>query len=120
MSLEGLLDHTARIWRPVVSLGVVREEIRTFIPVALADCTVRRPSARVADAGGGLVSQGERVVYFEPEVILEPRDIIELTSGPDSPGLFEVDAPVTRPRGHHIEATCRLWLGKLPPLEEGS
>ena len=110
-----LLNHRARIWRASVSLGPLREEIRALLPVGLPiRCTLRRPSARVSDSGAGLIPQGERVLYCNPGENVEPRDILELLEGPEAPALLEIDSPITRPRGHHIEMTARLWLGELP------
>ena len=109
-----LLNHRARIWRASVSLGDLREEIRIWAVVGQPiRCTLRRPAARLVDQGGGLASMGERVLYANPDEDLEPRDVLELIEGPDTGGRFEIDAPITRPRGHHIEATCRLFLGVL-------
>lgn len=114
MILATFLDHDAQIWRPTVTLGPRREEVRSYAKLGgEVRAGIRRPTARVGDAGPGLAPIGERVFYFQPEVDVEPRDIIELLSGPDAPGTWEVDSPPTRPRGHHVELTTRHWLGVL-------
>jgi hypothetical protein len=109
-----LLDHRVQVWRRTTTLGDLREEIRAWAKVCQPiRCAVNRPSASLSDAGAGLAPEGLRRVYANPDEDVEPRDVLQFVTGPDAPGTFEVDAPVTRPRGHHLEATCRLWKGKL-------
>ena len=115
VSFAGLLDHTARIWRRSVAPGRLREDVVTYTAQdELAACTVRRPRAPISDIGPGFAPSGERVVYLLPGEDLLERDVIELVTGPDAGGTFEVNGPVTRPRGHHIEARCSVWHGDLP------
>lgn len=113
VSIAHLLDHSVRIHRPTITRGAVQEELTTYTAGALTPAGVRRPRARYGDAGPGTGPIGERVVYFDAGVDVLARDVIELVSGPDAPGLFEVDAPPTSPRGHHIECTCRHFVGRL-------
>lgn len=112
--ISHLLDHTATVWRATVTHGAVREEIRTLAQVGdTIRCAVRRPRALLGDAGKGLAPIGERVIYCDPEVDVAERDVIRLETGPDT-GTFEVDGPVTRPRGHHVELRCRHYVGAVP------
>lgn len=108
-----LLDHTGTIFRPTVTYGAVREEIRTLVEVGSVRCAVRRPRALLGDTGAGVGPIGERVIYMDPEVDVAERDVIRLDTGPDT-GTFEVDGPPTRPRGHHVELRCRHWVGEIP------
>jgi hypothetical protein len=114
-NLGSFLDHQATIYRATITKGRSGEEIRTLVAVATeVPISVRRPSARIGNRGPGLGAIGERVIYTESDVDLAERDVVQLTSGPDAGALVEIDSPPTRPRGHHLEATGRLWAGKLP------
>jgi hypothetical protein len=107
------LDHTATIWRRTTTLGALREEVRSWVQVGSSvKCGVRRPTARIGDAGSGLAAIGERVIYLDIGVDVAERDVVRLDSGPDT-GMFEVDGPVTSPRGHHIELRTRHFTGVL-------
>jgi hypothetical protein len=113
VTIRHLLDHTATIWRRTTTTGELREEVRTWSQVGSpVPCGVRRPTARIGLAGGGLAAIGERIIYLDAGVDVAERDVIQLDSGPDT-GTFEVDGPVTSPRGHHIELRTRHWVGDL-------
>jgi hypothetical protein len=120
MSFSSLLDHTARVWRPTSAKGQLREEVRTHSVVGIFPCTKKRPSARIGDVGPGMAPIGETSIYMEAGADVLERDVIQLLTGPDAPDTFEIDAPPTRPRGHHIELTCQYFLGILPAVPEES
>jgi hypothetical protein len=116
MSFASLLDHQARVWRLDETLGDHRETVHDRAPVYdSVPCTLKRMRAVLSDAGPGLVPSGERTVYFLPAVTLEQRDVVELISGPDAPATLEVESS-SKPRGHHVEARCTEFHGKLPEL----
>lgn len=112
-----LFDHTARQWRPVEVLGPLRERAEDPGIVATFECAVNRPTARLGDPGPGLTNVGERMLYAETSVDLWPRDLIELTAGPEAGLVIEVDEQPTNVRGHHLEARCRIFSGTLPESE---
>ncbi len=117
MSFSSLLDHTARIWRRTVTMGPnLREEIVEYVPLAIARCAKKRPEARLIDTGPGLAGEGIRKVYMEAAEDAIERDVLEFLTGPDAPETLEIDSPPTRPRGHHLELTCRLFTGRLPEV----
>lgn len=113
-SITSLLDHTARIHRPAQFSATLGSLNQAHVLVASAvPCAVRRPQAIVVDVGPGLSPAGERDIYFELGVDLLTLDVIELVTGPDAPGTWEVNGPPTRPRDHHVEARCRHFSGTL-------
>jgi len=117
MSFSSLLDHTARIWRRTVTKGPnLREEVVDYVPLTVVACTKKRPEARLIDIGPGLASEGIRTVYMEAAEDAIERDVLEFLTGPDVPETLEIDSPPTRPRGHHLELTCRLFTGQLPEV----
>ena len=116
MSFHSLLDHTARIWRRMESLGTYRETVASYeVVYALVPCTLRRKQALLADSGPGLVDVGQRTVYFLPTVTLEERDLVELVTGPDAPDWLEVESR-SKPRGHHVEAKTSEYHGETPEI----
>lgn len=119
MSILHLLDHGATLWRPQVALGDLKQAVTTYVEVGTLRVGVRRRRAPLADPGPGLTPTGSRVVYAMPEVDVRNRDVFQLTSGPESGERLEVDDH-NRPRGHHLEAECRLWAGRLPVDEVAS
>lgn len=108
-----LFDHTARHWRPVKALGTLREELTTWQDVGEFACAVNRPTARLGNPGPGLTTIGERILYTEVTVDLRPRDVIELTAGPETGRLLEVDEEPTNVRDHHLEARTRIFSGTI-------
>jgi len=117
LSFKGLLDHTARIWRRSESLGTYRETVASWeVVYASVPCTLKRKFSVLVNPGPGMVDSGERRVYFLPGVALEERDLVELTSGPDSPDWLEVESE-SKPRGHHVEARCVEYRGSTPEVE---
>ncbi len=113
-----MFDHEVAIWRPTVTYGDLKEEIRTFVQILAAPGTpnaiVNRPKAPTLDTGPGLTPVGTRRLYMAPATEVLVRDLIELVEGPDAGMILEVDEPPTRPRGHHVQLDCRLFNGKLP------
>lgn len=118
MSLVDLFDHEVAIWRPTVTLGPLREEIRTYTAVLVApglpNAVINRPAAPLADSGPGLTPTGTRRIYMRPTTEVRLRDLLEIVSGPDEGMIIEVDEPPTRPRGHHVQIDGRVWSGQLP------
>lgn len=122
MSIGHLLDHTARVWRPVESLGSRRETVRTYvvhIEAIAAACTRKRGMISQSLPSGGTVVVGNRMLYTDIPADIRERDIVELLSGSYAPARLEIES-VSRPRDHHLEATATQWHGQLPPIVEGS
>lgn len=117
--ISGMLDHTARLWRPSKNFGELRERRDTLIPVVTFPCAVNRPSARLGNTGPGLQNVGERDVYTEPTVDLRARDVLELLTGPEAGKKVEIDEDPTNVRGHHLEARARITVVVLPSEEGG-
>lgn len=115
--IERLFDHVARQWRPTQVLGALREQVDTLAVVGSFPCAINRPSARLGDPGPGLTTIGERNVYTTTDVDLRPRDVLEITSGPETGRRIEIDEEPTNVRGHHKEARARIWAGELPDEE---
>lgn len=113
MGIKHLLNHTASVWRPVETEGAMRSVQKVYTKISTVRVAVRRPATSMGEAGPGLTPTGERVIYSIPGWDIQPFDVLELTSGPDSPGRWEVDEPPTRPRGHHMEIRCRAYAGDL-------
>lgn len=114
MGIRHLLNHVAEVWRPTEGVGALRAVERSWVKVSTMRAAVRRPTTLLADQGPGLSPAGERIIYAVPGWDIRPRDVVKITDGPDAPGLWEVDAPPTRPRGHHMEIRCRAFSGVLP------
>lgn len=115
MSIAHLLDHTATVYRPADTLGALRTNIRGYAAVASGvEMGVRRPAALYAEIGPGVGPLGQRIIYADVGLDVAARDVIDLITGPDAPGRWEVDEQPTSPRGHHIELRCRAFTGKLP------
>jgi hypothetical protein len=112
-TVDHLLDHTARQWRPAELAGTLGSRSASHVLVGVVACAVKRPQALLLDAGPGLTPTGERVLYLKPTEEVLTLDVFELVSGPDT-GAWEVNGPPTTPRGHHIEARARHFSGQLP------
>lgn len=117
-AIDHMLDHTVRVWRPVVSKDDYGAESSDYQLVASLNAAVNRSSAPVADIGPGFAPTGTRRVYLRPDAQVQPRDVVELVTGPDAPGTWEVDEPPTHPRGHHTQVDCIAWHGVLPTVVE--
>lgn len=114
-SIERLFDHTLRVWRPAPSQDSVGFEKRVYaIAHQELGAVVNRSGGAQADIGPSMQTVGTRRLYMLPGVDIRPRDVLELLSGPDAPGTWEVDKPLTEPRGHHAQVDCILWNGRLP------
>lgn len=112
-TIDHLLDHTARLWRPTETLGTLKSKVTTYVADAdLVPCAVQRPTAVMTDIGPGLASSGERTIYFRATETLAPLVVVELVTGPDT-GNWEIDGPPTSLRGHHIQTRCRAFNGQL-------
>lgn len=125
-SLAHLFDHQVRVWRADVVAGTLAAERRIYavlIEPADVNAAVQRPRARLSPPlgglGAGLAVIGERVIYMLASEDVRERDVIQIISGPElaaTPATWEVDAPPTRPRGHHLELICKAFHGALPAV----
>lgn len=118
-SIERLFDHTLRVWRPAPSQDSVGFEKRVYsIAAPSLGCVLNRSSAPVVDVGPGMMPSGSRRFYLAPDADVRARDVLELLSGSDAPGNWEINEPPSRPGGHHTQVDCVPWNGALP--EAGS
>ena len=107
-------DTTVRIWRPTSSQDAMGVEVRTLAPIGTAIAVVNRPTAPTGQVAGGLAPIGTERLYFDPDVDVRERDVLEFVAGPDVGRRLEVDEPPTRPQGEHLQVDTILWHGTLP------
>lgn len=112
--IDGILDHTATVWRKSEALGSMRQPSGAFVAVGSIPCAVNRPTARLGNEGPGLAPIGERDLYTRLDSGIQQRDVIQFTAGPETGLTIEVDEQPTNIRGHHLESKCRIWKGTLP------
>lgn len=121
MSLRGLFNHRAEVWRPVESRGFAAEVRETLEPVsrpksgfnmAIVPAAGRMRGLTTTDIGPGETSRGTVEVYLPKGMDVEDRDILNVVAGPEAPATYRVVA-MCRPRGHHVEATVEPWVGEL-------
>lgn len=110
-------DSLVRIWRPTVAEDRFGAGKPRYALVATEPAIVNRSTAPLTDVGPGLSPQGRRRLYFQPEVDVRARDVLELVEGPDAPQTWEVDEPPSRPRDHHVQVDCTFWRGELPEVD---
>lgn len=113
MSISHLLDHTATVWRRQRTTDAHGIVTTGYLLVGTHQVGVRRPRDPITDTGPGLAPAGERVIYADADEDIRALDVVSLVAGPDMGTTVEVDGQPTRPRGHHLEARCRIWHGVL-------
>lgn len=112
-----LLDHEATVWRRNETKGPKFREVQPgwAIVSGTADTAfgIQVRSERREDPGGGEAVMGDYAGYAsDPELDVQEGDVLQLTSGPESPANLEVQR-VYRPRKHHTELTLTAWHGSL-------
>lgn len=116
-SVDGWFDSRVRIWRPLTLQGTLGEEKRRYNLVATVGAAINRSRSPVAPASAGLAPTGILRLYFRPDTDVEPRDVLEVISGPDAGSLrsrtWEVNEYPVHPRGHHTQVDCIEWHGTL-------
>lgn len=112
-SISRLFDHTVRVWRPSRASDGLGVESRNYVLRSTLGAAVNRSTAPEGLVAGGLAPTGRRRMYFLPTVDIQPRDVLEIVSGPEAPGTWEVDEPPTRPRNHHTQVDSIDWHGTL-------
>lgn len=115
-SITGMFDSTARIWRPVSEKDVIGVEQPEYIVIGELGCAINRSRAPSVDIGPGTTPVGSIRLYFVASANIEPRDVLEVLTGPDAGRTWEVNEPPVRPRGHHTQVDCIEWSGKLPEI----
>lgn len=113
-SVTGWFDSTIRVWRPIVNKDALGVEERTFVVVDTYGAAINRSATSEAPQSGGLAPAGTLRWYGEYTITVEPRDICEVLTGPDSGHTWEVNKIPTRPRNHHTQVDCIQWHGILP------
>lgn len=127
MSIERLMNHRARVWRPTQGKGSYNEVVNTWElvtdPVAL-NC---RPSPikwalRNEGPGEQSVPTETRRWYMTKDADVQKFDVVEMYDGPDAPQNVRVlDATFPgKPgqSGHHYMLNVEPWEGTLPAVEE--
>ena len=115
-TIDHLLDHTMRVWRPQERLGEARETIRDYggAPVySDVKCTVTRKRGAIAPEHGGETTFATRMLYAPAGITLQENDLCELVTGPEAPATLKVQTP-SKPSGHHLETPVTEYHGKVP------
>lgn len=115
-TIDRLFDHQVRVWRPSVTRDEHGAEERSYTPaLEPVGCALKRAASPLSDVGPGLAPSGRRRFYLRPDADVQPRDVLELTAGPDAAGhtTWEVDEPPVRPSGHHTQVDTIAWTGEL-------
>lgn len=121
MSIEGLFDHRAEVWRLEEKRGFAAQNVQTPVPVSLPltgfNCAVVPPTRGVAeqDFGPGETARGRARLYLGISLDLLERDLVRLVAGSEAPSSWRV-VSLSRPRGHHIEAVVEPWAGEFPEV----
>lgn len=125
MSLDGLFDHRAEIWRPTEKRGFGAQVVQTLTsmarPVSGFNCAVVPPAGRTGglklqDPGPGELPSGRVDLYLSGALDVQPLDIVRLVAGPEAPSSWRVHSSA-RPRDHHVEAVVEPWVGDFPEVE---
>jgi hypothetical protein len=115
--ISGWFDSTIRVWRPTTVKDELQAESRTYVEVDTYGAAINRSKMSEAFQGGGMTPVGSLRWYGEPTIDVQPRDVCEILTGPDSGLSWEVNAPPVRPRGHHTQVDCIEWHGVLPTAD---
>lgn len=113
-AITGMLDCQMQIWRPNVTDDSIGVEERQYTPVGIVDAFINRPREPIVPVGGGSAPTGAVRWYGRATIDVQPRDICEVISGPESGKTFEVNEPPVRPKNHHTQVDCIEWNGVLP------
>lgn len=126
MSLGGLFDHRAEVWRPVERRGFGGHVKQTLEPVVVPtsgfNCAVVPPTGRtgglrVDNIGPGETTRGRVDMYLARGTDVNERDVIRIVAGPEAVTTWRVEA-TSRPRGHHVEVVVEPWVGEIPAAVE--
>jgi hypothetical protein len=112
--ISGWFDSTIRIWRPVPTTDNLGVEERDYVVIDTYGACINRSNMNEAQQGGGMTPVGTIRWYGEPTINVLPRDVCEVLTGPDGGRTWEVNEPVTHPRGHHSQVDCIEFHGTLP------
>lgn len=109
-----MLDHAARIYVFAETTEADTRARRNSYAAQAADERIAITPLKwsAANQGAGNRKIGTVNVLLRPGAVLVERDVISVTSGPNSPVKLEVIS-VERPRGHHTEAMCAPFVGSL-------
>lgn len=120
MSIAGLMDHRAEVWRPTEKRGFAAEVVQTLEPIELPksgrNCAVVPApvgTMDVQDLGPGEAPRGRTQLYMAKALDVQERDVIRLVDGPEAPSRWRAVA-VAKPRGHHYEVVVEPWVGTFP------
>ncbi len=117
MAIEDLMNHKARVWRPVDTRGEYAEVVNGWELVtdpSVNNCEPPPMGLVIADQGGGEASSGEvRRWYMTRGSNLAERDVIEVFAGPQATSYWRV-LGVSYPRAHHYRFVAEPYVGDPP------
>ncbi len=118
-TVDHLFNSQVRVWRYGVEKDNLGAERRVYTPdPTLHGASINRSVAPSTDAGAGIAPVGRLRLYVRPDLVVEPRDVLQVVEGPEAGLNWEVDDPPTHPRGHHTQLDVIAWHGDLPPVTE--
>jgi hypothetical protein len=121
MSFRQMLDHTADIVRPSPALSAdpLGDESDVYsVAHATARCAFWPLMAPLTDYGAGETPTGKTMGAFERSVTPQPRDVVVILSGPETPKRWRIVADRSPGRrfgrmAHHREVECEPFEGSL-------
>ena len=119
-SIAGLFDSTIRIWRPTTTRTGPGVEQKSYAVTTTVGAVINRSRTPTAPSDGGLAPSGIIRWYGLPTIDVQPRDVLEVMTGPDAGKKWECNELPTRPRGHHTQVDCVEYNGVLPDAEPTS
>lgn len=119
-----MMNHRARVWRPVQGVGAMREAVNTWQIATEAptqnNLWTSPQSGRLDDPGPGETSMGAEGIrwHMRPEADVKKRDVVELVSGPEAPSFWRVQgaSSPSRPNEsrHHWRIVVEPYHGDAP------
>lgn len=117
MSIAGLFDHRAEVWRPVEARGFAAEVVQKLEavhqPTTGTNCAFAVAKLRTENIGPGETPLGRVDLFMSIGLSVEERDVLRIVAGPEAPSRWVV-VSAARPRNHHIEAVVEPWFGRFP------
>jgi hypothetical protein len=128
MSVERMMNHRARVWRRLESVGEMREVVNGWQvvtePPTWNNLWTSPQDRRLRDDGPGEAIQGVQSPrwFMRKEAVVAERDVVELVSGPEAPSYWNVQSASSPSRPnesrHHWRIAVEPYNGPAP--EEGS
>ena len=129
MSVESMMNHRARVWRPVQGKDAMQAVVNGWQvatePPTRNNLWTSPQDTRLADRGPGEQTAGVESPrwYMTKEADVTERDVVELISGPEAPSYWRVQSASSPSRPnegrHHWRIAVEPYHGDAPE-EEGS